>query len=332
MMHPSDPKLPALSRAVDDTWMAQFLGHQAGLLEALNLTPPISVNHQMLKYANGKRCVIAYHLRNGHEEAVTVVGKLYREDRGAAIFDYMQQLWEAEPSCKIARPYQYFPELGLSLQELVPGKPLASYATPDSLLPAVETAARNLAQLHTTPVSGLRTRKHMAEHLDKYCRPHPAQLAIELARVFPAVSAKIETILSALLDTAVLENIPLCTVHNDLSLAHVYWHQGTTTFIDFDGLCRSHAALDLANFRVALKVYFGSEGEKLGEYFLDVYQEERETAVQGLTIYEAFIYLRRATICYRKKAEAGWLEKTISLLEQSLEAVQANQPLSLPLI
>ena len=63
----------------------------------------------------------------------------------------------------------------------------------------------------------------------------------EVARVTEALEAR-------------LRDAPLTPVHGDLALMQVFVHADRAFFIDFDGFCRSHPALDLANLTIALGV------------------------------------------------------------------------------
>ncbi len=323
-----------MQQATDNAWMTQFLNQEPNLLQMLGLFPPVQVRHELLKYAPGKRCVLAYHLRgNGqrpfqHAPSATnqdrlptaLIAKMYRGARGADIFSSMQQLWKNGGQQMMARPYQYIPPLSLILQERVPGKPLATMLKSDSLIPALETAADNLVHLHNTPVIGLSTRQTMASHLIKYCRPHPEHIAKDLAARHPHLSNRIYEILDAINQPDLLENEPLKTVHNDLNLAHIYWEQDYAYFIDFDGLCLSHAALDLATLRIALRVYLGQYGMELGDHFLTMYGVRGQVPSPAvLSLYESFVYLRRATICYRKRITNGWMQEFKTLLDMELK-------------
>lgn len=320
----ADHKLPALYVALNDLLMEQVLNTDSAFLSKLQLTGPISVQHQLLKYAPGKRCVVAYYLYDlSTNQSIKLIGKLYRENRGQAIFQRMSHLWEARHRNQgdplMAEPIHYLPSLGIILQREVRGTPLAKMLSSNNLFDAVALAGKNLAILHETYLPGLVVREKMAEHIIKYCRPTPMQMADDSLFLRP----KIESILGHLLDNVTLEDLPLTTVHNDLNLAHVYWQDSQTCFIDFDGLCLSHAALDIANFRVALKVYLGQQGELLAHCFLDAYLEARGASeVVGLALYESLAYLRRATICHRKQAQPNWLEQTEWLLQQSWDALE----------
>lgn len=320
----ADHKLPALYIALNDLLMEQVLNTDESFLRKLQMAGPVSVQHQLLKYAPGKRCVVTYYLYDIQtNQSIQLIGKLYRENRGQHIFQRMSHLWEARRRNRgdalMAQPFHYLSSLGIILQQQVTGTPLANMLGTERLFDAVASAGQNLAILHETYLPGLLVREKMAEHLVKYCRPTPMQMVEKT----PFLHAKIDAILSRLLDDKRLADLPLTTVHNDLNLAHVYWEQGKTVFIDFDGLCLSHAALDIANFRVALKVYLGQKGDMLADCFLNAYLESRGAShVAGLAQYEALAYLRRATICYRKQVQANWLEKTEWLLQKSWEALE----------
>ncbi|MEM7116343.1 MAG: phosphotransferase [Chloroflexota bacterium] len=320
----ADHKLPALYIALNDLLMEQVLNTDKIFLGKLQMTGPVSVQHQLLKYAPGKRCVVAYYIYELHTgQSIRLIGKLYRENRGQHIFRRMSHLWEARRRNRgealMAHPLHYLPSVGIILQQQVTGSPLGEMLGSTQLFDAVASAGQNLAVLHETYLPGLIVRESMSDHIVKYCRPMPMQIAQDL----PFLGPQIEAIVNRLVGDETLTDLPLTTVHNDLNLAHVYWDQGKTLFIDFDGLCLSHAALDIANFRVALQVYLGQQGELLADCFLNAYLEARgANEVPGLARYESLAYLRRATICCRKQAQPNWLEQTEWLLQKSWAALE----------
>ena len=171
-----DHKLPGLARALDDEGMRRMLSvHLAWTMGSETIT---QLRPQVLKHVPGKRCVIEYWLAlNGKPRRV--IGKLYRENRGAKIFRHLQNLWDAvqshdhtETFFGMRQPLAYLPELGMVLQEAVPGQPLQSCPAPKDLPGALRCVARNLAILHGLVVASAEP-KRLHDHVNKYCRPGP---------------------------------------------------------------------------------------------------------------------------------------------------------------
>ncbi len=317
-----DSKLPGLQQAINSQDMRVTLstvlrrdferGH-----------PSISdVRLHVLKHAHGKRCVIEYWLEpdENHLNARRVIGKLYRKNRGEKIYEHLLNLWAATHHQSnngmgfgMPEPLAYLPELGMVLQSVVPGRQLSSFAELDHLALALRAVADNLATLHGLAVPSLE-RRTMEDHIAKYCHPDP----LVLAAACPELAPLIEDMLMGLCEDESLQRSVLCPVHGDLGLDQIFISAQRAFFIDFDGVCLSHPALDLGNFLVALQVHFGAKGAALARIFLESYlasQSRRDAKLAGLRTYQVFAYLRRATICFRRKAVAGWREQARSLLK-----------------
>jgi hypothetical protein len=326
----ADYKLPALYIALNDLLMEQVLNADRAFLSALQFVGSLSVEHELLKYAPGKRCVIAYYLRDVQTgQYVKMIGKLYRENRGQHIFDQMRQLWDARRRNRgqalMAQPLHYVPSLGIILQQEVLGLPLTDLVLENTLAPAILSAGNMLAVLHETYVPGLTVREEMAEHLEKYCQP----ALREMGMASPELRPLLDGVVARLLTAVISPDAPLSTAHSDLNLSHIYWQQGQTFFIDFDGICLSHAALDLANVRVALRVRLGARGAVLGDHFLNAYLETRGVErVEGLAVYEALAYLREAVDSYCHRTGADRLLQTHWLLEQAWGALVGETAVS----
>lgn len=319
----ADYKLPALYIALNDLLMEQVFNSDRTLLNVLRFTGTASVEHELLKYAPGNRCVIAYYLRDTQTgQYAKVVGKLYLENQGQHVFKQMQQLWNARRRNRgqalMAQPLHYLPSLGIILQQEVPGVALTDFSLDSTLRPAVMSAGHALAVLHETHVPGLAVREEMAGHLEKYCQPALTKLPVTM----PSLQPLLDGVVQGLLTAVIPPNAPLSTAHSNLHLSHIYWQQGQTFFIDFDGICLSHAALDLANVRVELRTRLGAQGAALGEHFLNAYLETRGIrSVEGLAVYEALAYLRQAIDGYSQRAGADRLAQTRMLLEQAWGAL-----------
>jgi Ser/Thr protein kinase RdoA (MazF antagonist) len=211
------------------------------------------------------------------------------------------------------QPLAYLPDLGMVIQDIVPGRQLRSFTTDDDLPHAIRRVAGNLATLHGLAVS-VSEKKDLMDHIKKYCHPGPEVLG----EVCPELRPLVESILKGLAAESAWagQPVPVCPVHGDLSLSQIFVNNDRAFFIDFDGFCLSHAALDLSNFLVALKVHFALQSDALTKVFLETYVERQSPErLAGFRIYHALAYLRRAMICFRWKSGPEWRQQVRQLLE-----------------
>ena len=312
----NDRKLPGLARALDAEAMRALLAATLGreLNQEENLFPALRC--RVLKYAPGKRCVIAYELDGVPRR---FIGKIYRKNRGEMIFANWRQLWQSageNEACTgeplgMPVPLAYFPELGMVLQSAVSGRPLAEISAYADRRVAMRGIARNLATLHGLPMV-VGEKKTLVDHLQKYCHPGPQVLLDACPELAPLVAM----ILNGLATAESLLQAPACPVHGDLNLAQIFIAGERAWFVDFDGLCRADPALDLGNLLVTLQVHYGSDYENLAEIFLEEYKARRSPQMlTGLRTYQAFACLRRAMICTRAPVVPAWRQQVRQLLE-----------------
>jgi thiamine kinase-like enzyme len=314
----NDRKLPGLQRATNDEAMRSILS--AMLLRKTDGVQhtSVQVQHDVVKYTPGKRCVIAYHLASPEvaNDAGVVIGKLYRKDRGEKIFQNLQQLWRAsrETCFGMPEPLAYLPELGMVMQRVVPGKLLAKFSPAEDLSVAVQLVACNLAALHSLSVAG-GEKKTMADHIKKYCHPGPEALTQDCPELAPMV----DEILKGLLGNKNLPHAPIGPVHGDLGLAQIFLAADRAFFIDFDGFCLSHAALDVSNFLATLQAHFAQRFDELAGIFLEAYLARlTPEKLSGLHLYHALTCLRRAMICRRWQNRRDWRHEVRRFLETAV--------------
>ncbi|MCI0694728.1 phosphotransferase [candidate division KSB1 bacterium] len=331
----NDHKLPELARALNNEEMrslfslhlARYTGRPEGPFSGREIR---QLRHLVLKHTPGKRCVIQYWLEldGSSRQERRVIGKMYRFNRGEKIFANLRALWNAvhspnhrETVFGMPQPLAYLSELGMIIQDVVPGRQLSRFTTEHYLPQAVRRVARNLATLHGLAVS-VSEKKDLTDHIKKYCHPGPEVLG----EVCPELRPLVESILNGLAAAdKTLQTAPVCPVHGDLGLSQIFVGDDRAFFIDFDGFCLSHAALDLSNFLVALKVHFELQSGALAEAFLQTYLESQSPEkLAGLRIYHALTYLRRAMICFRWKTAPEWRQQVRQLLERSNAALQAG--------
>jgi len=197
------------------------------------------------------------------------------------------------------------------MQSVVPGKLLVKFSLDDDLPVAMELVARNLAALHSLPVAG-GEKKTMADHIKKYCHPGPEALVQDCPELAPLV----DEILKGLLGNENLPHAPIGPVHGDLGLAQIFLAADRAFFIDFDGFCLSHAALDVSNFLAALQAHFAQRFDELAGIFLEAYlARQTPEKLSGLHLYHTLACLRRAMICWRWQNRRDWRQEVRRFLE-----------------
>jgi hypothetical protein len=325
-----DLKLPGLKQALDDEQMLAVLPEVLDC-HANDGGPGFNrVTHQILKHKPGKHCVIQYWLgSNGNGENVkSFIGKLYRHNRGERNYANLLKLWNASRGngsqqswLGMSEPLAYLPDLGMVLQSVVPGRQLSGFSERDDLAHAVRCVAHNLSVLHGLRVDAAE-KKTINDHIEKKCHPGPRVLM----EACPELTPLVEGILNELAEREkYLQGVPPCPVHGDLGLSQIFISADRAFFIDFDGFCLSHAALDTSNFLIALKVHFAPQSEALTRVFLAAYlQRQSREMLAGQQIYQALIYLRRAMICFRLQAHEDWCQHTRQFLEAGNAALRAS--------
>ncbi len=300
-----DPKLPTLPRALDAAALPALFRRIPGLHLSV-VASADSVRARLLKHKPGKHGVIHYTLsRNGGDGGETIhwIGKLYRDQRGAERFEKLQMLWAAaqqQPAAMrpgMPEPVAYLPELGMILMSCVPGRDLYALIGQNDVSGAIRQTAANLGKLHALKIPAL-TSPQLADHLVKLCRPGPQALA----EAYPEFTGVIQDILTGLAKID-REDGPRCPVHGDLNFGQVLIDGSQVHFIDFDGICNAHPALDVGNFLAAVRVYFPARYPELETQFIETYLQYQPNAMLGgLPSYRALAFFRRAMICHRNRA------------------------------
>ena len=306
-----DTKLSALDRAVDDEAMRERF---AATLNS-GRPPVASVRHAVLKHTPGKRCVIEYWVELPGAGDERLIGKVYRDQRGARVYRSLRRLHAAVGSggptgsrFLMAEPLAYYDDLGMLVQTAVPGVELSQLGADGDWTGAMRAVADNLAALHDIAVDT--EPRTISELTHKLCRPRPD----ELVMLRPDLADAVENIVQALALVDAAEP-GASVVHGDLGLGQILYAEGRAFFVDLDGLCRSHAALDVANLIVSLRLRLGPMSPEPERAFIERYRERRpDESLAWLDAFEAFAYLRRAAAAFRKSSDADGLERAKRLL------------------
>jgi len=300
---PADAALPHLGIAADPRVMAPRL---APLLDGHG-----NLDITILKHTPGKRCVVAYRFENGARG----IGKMLRKQRAARHAAALAALQRAlVGTTRTPRLLGCFDDLGLVVQEWVPGERLPEYADLAGRGALVERLGAALAALHTSAVA-IERQADLAAHLRRTCGGGPAAWS-DLSSATRRRGIALQTAMLA--REAVLART-LRPCHGDFSPRQIFVHPSRVSFVDVDGLCLGDPSLDVASFRVGLQAHVEDGGAALADRFLAAYHAAAGDAVAGLDVYEAFHWLRRAVVLWRKRP-VDWE----SQLERCLERCSAR--------
>ncbi len=204
---------------------------------------------QTLKYKPRRRCVIAYEF-----SGLQIIGKLFRDERGARLFAIQQTLWrggfglDADDRITVAEPLAYVPELRMFAQERAPGRTLDESLTDPDFSGLVRLSASALAKLHTTravpeavyPLSAeLANLEHWAAELAAW-RPERAP---DFARQLDGLRAL----------ASALPPADPGPAHRDFYYSQLLFDGRRVTLIDLDMFARADQAIDVANFTAHLQ-------------------------------------------------------------------------------
>lgn len=287
---PRDRALPRLERALDPGTVRPRLEALLGFHGALSI--------RVLKHTLGKRCVLAYELEDG----TRVVAKLYRKDRAEGHAATLAALGHAlQAGARTPRLLGCWEDLGIVLQEWVPGEALPEYGALADCAGLVERVARALADFHAAPVVR-GPQADLTAHMRRTCRTGMT----DLEAAPPPGAEELAALEAAILAREAQMPVTPSLCHGDFGPRQVFVDRDAVYFVDLDGLCQGDPALDVASFRVGLATHLGDAGRALGDRFLAVYLRRRGLAdLPTLAHHEAFCELRRAVILFRKR-EPGW--------------------------
>lgn len=318
-------------------------------------------NPKVVRYKPGSRCTVLYHLEYPRGASPDrrwpglVVAKTYRNEKGKNAFEGMKALWNSalgsSGTVQIAEPLAYDEQERVMIQgpieEEITLKKFMTRAfragTPEAIEAVnrvMQKTAAGLAELHRTRVH-LEKEWHweneMSEVLERIER---------LSSVHPGLAEAAQPLLDRIqqLAEACPPDAPVPS-HGSFRPAQVLLSKEQIGFIDFDSICRSEPANDLALFLSSVMSIamtdtdfdesrdsgLGMEEETrksrfemamgLSEQFLDEYEKHRPVSRQRVMLWETldlFMLVLHGWI----KVKVGELDDTLYLMERFLQAKQ----------
>ncbi|MBI5649048.1 MAG: glycosyltransferase [Chloroflexi bacterium] len=291
---------------------------------------------EILKYKPRRRCVIAYDLTDRASRVTPIIGKVFRDDRGAHHFEFQRALWQdgfgvhARDGMTIARPLAYISEMQMFVQERAPGQTLEELVNAPEFIERVQQSAAVIAKLHATMVAPPKTYTR-ADEL--------AQIAAwtrDLVAWKPKHAADFtrqHTALRAWADT--LPRAELAPAHRDFYYSQLLFTAQRVTLIDLDLFARADPALDVANFAAHLRFlaldHFNTPRALDAERALFIEEYTRRTKVAPeffarLAFYEAATYYRLLHVVLTRPQFVNHFDALFEIVEQTLTQPAAIHP------
>lgn len=247
LVHSSDvdPRLPQLTDCLDGEGMVREL-RAAGLASEGRATNGAArAACRVLSYRPGRRATVQYDFRGRSGAPCRVLGKTYRDDRGADLLRRHAQLNDRLAAAvgrrvSVPKPLVYLDDVRMAVYAWAPGQPVDD-----------ETAA---TQAHTRRAADALVALHglVFDDLSTYT-PHDEcdvvvrwQLALGL--LDPSIADRSRPIVEALAATSEhLEPMSACTLHRDFYESQLLISPTSTTVLDIDTLCSGDRCADLGN-------------------------------------------------------------------------------------
>jgi Ser/Thr protein kinase RdoA (MazF antagonist) len=237
---------------------------------------------------------------------------MYRKDRCERHAELLSDLGrELGAPARAPQLLDCWTDLGLVVQEWVPGTPLAGWTELAMDADRLGRLGGALARLHAVrlpqaPVMDL------AAHLRRTCQAGGAALALER----PALGQRALELERRILDAERQLLLTPSTCHGDFGPRQAFATADAIWFVDLDGLCTSDAAFDLAHVVVGLETYLGVQAAAPLDRFVDGYRAAGgRIQPAALAVHTAFGDLRRAIVLGRKQP-VGWESDCARALER----------------
>jgi hypothetical protein len=296
--YPFDPALPGLPQATDPEVMSRVLLMCDGRRAHAGGPPRLEI--ERVRYVPEVAAILRYRF---HTEAgpIVIYGKVQPGERGLRAHRIVQGLWSAaarfeEGLINLPHPLGFIPELGLLVEEAIPGKPVGGRRLSFAFQNSAYAAADAIAVVHE---SGVET--DVALHLD-----HELERLDRVTEQFAYVHPEGHFLLTDLIAhmrkrieaTDEEERLP---THGDLKYDQFMQHNSRFTLLDFDYFAKAETSYDLGKFCGYLSPSIPRSwdetlaAEETRRAFITRYRELRPRAtLHRFQIYEALTLALRA--------------------------------------
>jgi hypothetical protein len=328
--YPFDPAMPNLPSASDPAAMAGvLLGLEESEAEAFAAAGRLSI--ERVRYVPEVGAILRYTIDTG-AGSITMYGKVQPGDRGLRTHRIVDGLWQAarqyEGLLHLPRPLGFIDELGLLLEESIPGKPVGGNRAGAEFMLASNAAAEALAVIHESGVGTDGEVIRIDAELGRLDR-----VTQQFARVHPGAHFLLNDLIAHMRDhvRAAPEEEWLPT-HGDLKYDQLIHHNRKLTLLDFDYFALAETSYDLGKFCAYLIPSAPRDweesiaAEEIRVFFLQRYLELRPYAtLQRFAIYEALQLALRAMASMWSQTP-GWERVTETFLVMAFERLKSRLP------
>jgi len=334
--YPFDPGMPNLPTAADPAAMAAIL---LGLDDnaAREFAAAGRLEIERVRYVPEVGAIMRYTIETG-AGPITIYGKVQPGDRGLRTHRIVGGLWEAakkydyEGLISLPRPLGYVDELGLLLEEAIPGKPVAGNRMSVEFGLAAYAAAEAAAVIHESLVPADGEVFRIEAELGRLDR-----VTQQFIQVHPKAAFLLSDLVAHMRDhVRATEEEAWLPTHGDLKYDQFMHHNGKLTLLDFDYFASAETSYDLGKFCAYLvpSIPQGWEetlaAEEMRVLFLRRYKELRPYAtLQRFAIYEALQLALRA-MSFMWAQVPGWERMAETFLVLAFERLKSRFPEAAP--
>jgi hypothetical protein len=299
--------------------LANWLGPSAKLL---------NVRAYLRRLFPGKRCTVELELMIDHGDALPVghrrvLGKFYREDQGASVYETLHALRRSGFGASrfaVPEPIAWAREHRLLLLKWADGTLLSSLLLDRSAAGRqMESAAEWLLRLHHCGITAGR-RYSFERHLLTLGRWKEL-----LAEVYPQGERLLNALVSRFEECSKdLAGWTPCPTHRDFSPEHLVIHADRLTCLDLDEFCQYDPLFDVAHFIAHLRFLSLTQSGAIGQFdglcdrFLDNYESScEEFSSERLNLYLAISYFKLGRFVALIERPEGWDSLLAQLLAEA---------------
>jgi hypothetical protein len=301
-----DPALPALAEVLNTERLMPLLGEAAAL--DLRDRKGLSCVAQVLSHKLGQRCTIRFTLartspRKRARCLAMIIGKIYGRQR-LAERQYCRTrdlrngpFNDGGPLC-VPTPLMLVRDLGLVLQQYVPGTDLRTVLTTGETDRPLTLVGHWLARMHTTPaLTGLKISllQHELERVGQWCEYIAPCLPTADAQRLGRAQETLHRVASAIVPVTPV------MIHKDFYFGNILWDGRRICVLDFDELSIGDPALDVGHFLAHLEALAYRSMKQVDAFdqktapFLRSYQAKTSLDIESrLPFYRAYTFLKLA--------------------------------------
>jgi len=328
--YPFDPAMPNLPSAADPATMAGvLLGLDAEAAQAFAAAGRLNI--ERVRYLPEVGAILRYTIDTG-AGSITIYGKVQPGDRGLRTYRIVDGLWEAakkyEGLLYLPRPLAFIDELGLLLEESIPGKPVGGNRLSTEFGLAAYAAAEAVAVIHESGVAAGDEVLRIEDELSRLDR-----VTEQFAKVHPNAHFLLNDLITHMrAHVAAAEQEEWLPTHGDLKYDQFIHHNGKLTLLDFDYFSLAETSYDLGKYcaymiPTAPRNWEESmAAEEMRIMFLQRYRELRPHAtLQRFAIYEALqLALRAMALMWSQTS--GWQKASETFLVMAFERLKSRLP------